>query len=162
MGEKAEFTALVAELEEVEQRRSGSGGFASAEDGARRQHIERQLLALLGAPTTHDERRAAVRLPCDVPVWIHHGKERVEGKSRDLGAGGVFVETRLALPVGQAVEIELERRPGKIEHGLRVRGTIAWTQAGGVGVSFASDDEASERRVRRLMIGLLRERIASW
>ncbi|MBI4510588.1 MAG: PilZ domain-containing protein [Deltaproteobacteria bacterium] len=160
-----EFASLVDELEDIEVRRTGTGGFASPEDGARRQHIERRLVELLTTDFPSEERRDCVRLPCDLPVLVHLGTEPAKGVITDIGTGGVFVETALRADVGAYVGCEVERRPGALEHGLRVRGKIAWladpskTGRPGFGVAFTANDEASERRVRRFIIELLRKRM---
>src|SRR4029077_497658 len=128
-GSSDEFKKLVDELEDIELRRSGSGGFATLGDAARLQHIERRLLDLVGMSLPQDERRRYVRLPCDMVVLARLGTTQHGGKISDLGAGGVFVSTALAAGVGDEVELELERRPGTLEHGLKVKGRVAWTES---------------------------------
>src|SRR5687767_1287183 len=97
-----EFKQLVDELEDIEIRRSGSGGFASPEDAGRRQHIERRLLELLRIEIPGDERRQFVRLPCD--LWVKIKTSSAEAQAAeivDVGAGGVYVETSVRAYVGE-------------------------------------------------------------
>lgn len=161
-----EFKRLVDDLEDIEVRRSGSGGFASPEDAARRQQIERRLLELLRIEIPGDERRHFVRLPCDLWVKLKTSTaDPVAAEIVDVGAGGVYVETTVRAYAGQPVEVEIERRPGTLEHGLKVRGKVAWSAESrrsgrpGLGIAFAADDDASERRLRRFVIELLRKRL---
>lgn len=162
---REEFKQLVDELEDLETRRSGSGGFANPEDAARRVTIERRLMELVTTEIPRDERRDHVRLPCDLWVQVRHRTEQKPGMVVDVGAGGVFVETALEAPMGDLVDLEIERRPGTLDHGLRVRGKVAWASAtrktgrAGLGIAFVSADEASERRLRRFVIELLRKRL---
>lgn len=165
MGTDPEFKHLVDELEDIETRRSGSGGYGSAEDAARRVQIERRLMELMVTELPKDERRKFVRLPCDLWVKLRAGDQEKPGMVVDVGAGGVFIETGLQRHTGDPIEVEIERRPGTMEHGLKVRGKVAWaaetrkTGRAGLGVAFASSDEAGERRLRRFVIELLRKRL---
>lgn len=158
-----EFKALVDELEDLETRRTGSGGFADPVDAAPRQQVERRLIELIAADIPRDERRRHVRVPCDLAVQVRRDKDASPGHVVDVGAGGVLVETALPAQVGDTLEVELERRAGTLEHGLRVRGRVAWSADGRarqVGVAFTAKDDAAERRLRRFVIELLRKRVA--
>ena len=161
--ERSELRVLVEELGDIEQRASGSGGFASTKDAARRQQIELRLIRLVAADAPVDERRSFVRLPCNLPVQVRAGSNASPGVAADIGMGGVFIATLLTARSGAAVEVEIERKPGSMEHSLRLRGTVAWTAdrsegRAGLGVIFAAGDEPAERRVRRFVLELLRRR----
>lgn len=162
-GSREEFKSLVEELEDIELRRTGTGGFASVDDGSRRQHIERRLIELLTTELERDERRRFARVPCELWVKVRTGAEEKPGLIVDLGAGGLFVETALRAGSADAVEVEVDRRSG--EQPLRLRGKVAWsaetrkTGRAGLGIVFSASDEGTERRLRRLILELLRKRL---
>ena len=164
MAERDEFKTLVDELEDIEQRRSGSGGFSGTDDAARRQHLERRLIQLVATELPEDERRQHVRLPCTLPVRVRIAAEQGDGIVTDVGTGGAFVETSAKARGGEPVELEVERRAG--EHGFRVRGKAAWAvpagkgRKAGFGIAFDVGVEAGERHVRRFVIELLRKRLS--
>ncbi len=152
---------LVEELEDLQQRRTPVGW--TPDDAVLKSRIERRIMELVGSIPPGDERRRDVRLPCTLSVKIRSKKASARGETRDVGVGGVFVATVGAFPVGTPVEIEV-RGAGTDEHGLRVRGQVAWIggelDAAGVGVCFAGlDNERHERRLRRFVIELLRHRV---
>lgn len=162
-----EFKGLVDELEDLELRRTGSGGFANAEEGARRQQVERRLIELITTILPTDQRRNHVRVPCELGVAVRIGQNQSPGIIVDVGAGGVFVATRLLAAVGDDIDVEIARRAGSMEHSLHVRGKVAWVagaaatregERAGLGIAFSAPDEPAERRVRRFVIELLRQR----
>lgn len=163
-GDRAEFRALVDELADLETRRTGSGGYA-AEDAVRLQQIERRLLQLVTTELPQDERRKHVRLPCDLAVQLHTAGGAGAGHVIDVGTGGIFVESAVAVASGDSVDVEIKRSPGSLEHSLKVKGKVAWattnkrTGKPGFGVAFVAGDEPSERRLRRFVIELLKKRM---
>ena len=161
--DRSELRVLVEELEDIEQRASGSGGFGSTKDAARRQQIELRLIRLVAADAPVDERRAFVRLPRNLPVQVRAGSGASPGVAADIGMGGIFIATLLRSRLGAPVEVAIARRPCAMEHSLRLRGTVALTAErregrAGLCVVFAAGDEPTERRVRRFVLELLRRR----
>lgn len=163
-----EFESLFAELEDIELRRTGSGRFFSERDASRWAEIERRLVALVSTDVSAKERRRHVRVPCDLWVEVHGPAGTGPGVVADIGAGGAFVETELAVRRGEEVRLVIERQPGLFEHGLDVRARVAWTgeefdpPRRGFGVAFAADDPAATHRVRRFVLTLLRKRLADF
>jgi hypothetical protein len=156
--EEAErFAELADELEDLYGQHTMGGGYLP-EVAARKQHIERILMDALGAQVTEDQRRTHRRVVCELNVVLRHGTTQGNGVVRDLGIGGVYVETAMATGTGGRVEIEVARKPGVFEHGLKVRGVVAWTSGRGFGAMFSPTDEGSERRLRRFVLELLRRR----
>ncbi len=152
---------LVNRLEDLEGRRTPIGW--SPDDAVERAAIERRIMELVGESPPRNERREAMRLPCSMSVKVRSKEQSVRGRVRDIGAGGVFVETEADFIVGTVVELEV-RGGGTDEHGLRVRGEVAWSAADGgdkgVGVCFNQlPSTAHERRIRRFVIELLRHRV---
>jgi uncharacterized protein (TIGR02266 family) len=152
---------LVDLLDDLEGRRTPIGW--SPDDAVRRAAIERRIMEMVGQEPPEDERRDTMRLPCELAVKLRSKEQAVRAEVRDIGAGGVFVATDTPFVVGTVVELEV-RGSGTDEHGLRVRGQIAWRadKGGdeiGVGVCFNQvPSSAHERRIRRFVIELLRHR----
>ena len=157
--DELDLPALVDRLDDLEGRRTPVGW--SPDDAVERAAVERRILELVGHIPPGEERRRCVRLPCDMQVKLRSKEQSVRAKVRDIGAGGVFVSTDVPFVVGTVVELEV-RGSGTDEHGLRVRGEVAWNADGdnqGVGVCFnQAPSSAHERRIRRFVIELLRHR----
>jgi hypothetical protein len=150
---------LIDRLEDLEGKRTPVGW--SPDDAVERVAIERRIMELVGDAPPDAERRRGMRLSCDLKVKIRTKEHSTRARVTDIGHGGVFVSTEIDLPVGTVVEIEV-RGEGSDEHGLRVRGEVAWRDgdAPGVGISFTERPTAAhERRLRRFVLELLRHRI---
>ncbi|RMH44671.1 MAG: PilZ domain-containing protein [Deltaproteobacteria bacterium] len=153
---------LIDRLDDLEGRRTPVGW--RPEDAVLRARIERRIMQLVCAQFDGADRRQTLRVPCDLDVKLRSRDRSIRTHARDLGVGGVFLDAPPDdFAVGTAVEIEV-RGAGTDEHGLRVRGAVAWVSADpdrrGVGVAFANDDsERHERRLRRFLIELLRHRV---
>lgn len=160
-----EFAELVDELEELEVCRE-AGGELAPRDAERRQHIERRLLELVTTRLPEEERRCFIRLACQNLVMVCAGCRQMTGVLADIGAGGVFIETGLRAAVGDTVELEIEGTAGSAAHGLRVKGTVVWSAPAssrrmGLGIAFSTLDDSTERRARRFVLAVLRERLSS-
>jgi len=158
--EKMGLHELIDRLEDLEGRRTPIGW--SPDDTVERVAIERRIMELVGDPAPDADRRQGMRLSCILQVKLRTKEQSVRGRVTDIGHGGVFVATDAELEVGTSVELEV-RSEGSDEHGLRVRGQIAWRHQGderGVGISFTERPTAAhERRLRRFVLELLRHRI---
>jgi uncharacterized protein (TIGR02266 family) len=95
--------------------------------------------------TTHGRpRRVDVRVP--VEVLCSKGI-RLNGKTRNVSEGGMFVETALLLPVGSPVRCGLALE----ERSIEVFGRIAWSRprrppaAAGMGIQFVGFDDGARR-----------------
>lgn len=161
--EVMELSELVERLDDLEGRRTPVGW--SPDDAVERMAIERRIMTLVGGEPPTDERREAARLPCELDVKLRSKEQSVRAGVQNIGAGGVFVKTDAEFVIGTHVELEV-RGGGTDEHGLRVRGKIAWKHgdddARGVGVSFTEQpSDAHARRLRRFVLELLRHRTAN-
>lgn len=84
------------------------------------------------------ERRKTARIRLAVEVEITSGSNFYAARTRDISAGGLFIETPVALPVGAPIEIELTLTGNR----HAVRAEVAWILGSadgsveGVGVRF--------------------------
>lgn len=160
-----EFESLFDELEDIENLRTGLGEDAIEPDARRRDEIERRLLALLAIDLPAAERRRFVRVPCDLWVEVRAEVGTSSGAIVDIGAGGALVETELKVQRQDHVDLVVERQPGLVEHGINVRGTVAWTGADSTsprssfGVAFSATQPGEHAHLRRLVLALLRKRL---
>lgn len=158
--ERLDLPDLVEKLEDLEGRRTPVGW--SPDDAVEKVAVERRILSIIGASASGDERRQEMRLPCELTVKLRSKEKSVKAGVRDMGLGGVFIETDVSFAIGTHVDVEVRGRSTD-EYGLRVRGRIAWIADGervGVGVSFTEQPSAAhERRLRRFVIELLRHRV---
>jgi len=117
-------------------------------------------MELVMAAPSEQERRDAVRVPCDLPINLITKRDSSPGAVLNLGTGGAFVQTSADLPEGTQVNLEIRSAE---EHGLRARGRVAWRRQEptlGLGISFADQPSpAHERRLRRFVMELLRHRV---
>ena len=148
---------LVDALEDLEERRTPVGW--SPDDAVLRSSIERRILALVSGRPAPLEQRKHVRVECDLPVTIRSKRHLVRSQARDIGVGGILVDDSSDFAEGTVVDLEI--RGDSDEHGLRVRGTVAWLEPDGrAGVSFSDFGGISnERRLRRFVLEALRRRI---
>lgn len=89
------------------------------------------------------ERRAARRVPLEVPVVMGLGSEVFTGTSEDISSSGLFVQTDRLLPSGRRLHLQFELPHGAIEvTGVVVRfRTPAKGVLPGIGVCFQSMSE---------------------
>ncbi len=160
-----EFSALVDELVDLEQERTGTGTGAaglSGERAARRARIERRLMFLLCTEIAADERRSSIRVPTNLTVQVKSGSESASGKLTNVGVGGAFIDSPLPVKNGDEIAVVVERGRSSMEHSFQLRGQVAWLanadgrRCAGFGVSFTTASDADERRLRRLVLDLLR------
>lgn len=160
--ERLDLRQLVDRLDDLEDRRTPVGW--SPDDAVEKAAVERRIMQLVGHVPPGEERRSGVRLSCEMSVRMRTRNLSVRAQVTDIGAGGVFVTTDTDFTVGTVVELEV-RGSGTDEHGLRVRGEVAWIapgNGGGVGVCFnQTPTSAHEQRIRRFVIELLRHRVAN-
>ena len=97
-------------------------------------------------PSDERERRHAPRLPVELDVSVRdlgRPEESREAVLRNIGVGGVFIETSVGLPLGTAVQLDVEVDGEKVSvEGQVIR--VEW-QSGRSGAS-------AERRVRGLAV----------
>jgi len=73
-----------------------------------------------------------------VVVDMSSGHNFFSGRTRDVSAGGLFIETNVGLPIGAEVALDLE----VVGHRFRANAEVAWVLVGddgetaGVGVRF--------------------------
>lgn len=60
----------------------------------------------------------------------------IEGRSRDLSLGGMFVETAQTLPYGSEVEVVVHLPA--LERPTTIRCTVRWVIAAGMGLQFGA------------------------
>jgi uncharacterized protein (TIGR02266 family) len=75
--------------------------------------------------------RKNVRAPVAFQV---EGQPRIEGTSRDISVGGMFVETDKPAAFGAPLRVFLTL-PG-LKQEVAVKATVRWTQKDGMGVQF--------------------------
>jgi uncharacterized protein (TIGR02266 family) len=158
--DKLDLAELVDRLDDMEGKRTPAGW--EADSAVERSAVERRIMELVATNPPEEERRKMLRIPCELEVKLKSKTQSVRAQARDIGIGGVFVQTSKPFPVGTPVHVEV--RQGSDEHGLRVRGEVSWIAAGasgaGVGVAFSKpDSDGHERRLRRFVIELLRHRV---
>lgn len=154
-----DLAALVERLDDLEGRRTPIGW--TPDDAVIKAALERRVLELVAAAHEESRRLAAPSLPCDLAVNLRTKDESVEARLRAISVGGVLLETDVALPVGTHVHVQISGRSE--EHGLHVRGQVAWQQlepTAGLGVSFSEQPSpAHERRLQRFVREILRHRV---
>lgn len=101
-------------------------------------------LTLIRRRPAASERRGGARLPIEVDVAVEGAAHRFTATTADLSAGGMFVVTQRAMPIGVEVMLGFTLPNGKV---LEVLGLVQWQTNGGdqrdgnvqppgIGVSF--------------------------
>ncbi len=156
--DKMNLIELADRLADLEGRRTPVGW--SPDDAVERAAVERRIMELVGGTPPGSERRQNLRMPCEVKVRLRSKEQQVRAKVMDIGVGGVFCATKGEFEIGTNVQIEV--RAHESEHGLRVRGSVAWKKGEGIGISFGDLKNADrERRLRRFVLELIRHRAAN-
>ena len=95
------------------------------------------------------------RVSLEMDVEFHDGNDLVPGKSRDIGAGGIYIASSNPLPDGSDTQIRFVLDPEK--DAMKVGGRVAWTNDGqerkldthpvGMGVEFVEKDEQKRKAI---------------
>ncbi|MEL7371318.1 MAG: PilZ domain-containing protein [Myxococcota bacterium] len=110
------------------------------------------------------ERRRAHRLPVELHVEFRHlgrPKETFADLSRNLGAGGVFIDTTVGLELGTEVALEVSPSPGSRAIKVRARvvrveeervgtGSKVTLRTRGMALSFTEPDPGEMSRLMTL------------
>jgi hypothetical protein len=81
------------------------------------------------------DKRAHTRAPVEIPVSCERPDAApVSGIARDIGVGGVFIESTEPVQFGTAVVV-VGRLPGT-SHDARLPGIVRWSKSNGFGVQF--------------------------
>lgn len=153
---------LVSRLRDLHTARTPLGW--PTESAVTKSSVERRIIELItrqSASEGHDD--PAERIHCEIEVQVRAAtRPSVKSEEIDLRVGGLFVVTDSAFTVSEPVEIEIDLDHYK----LRARGNVAWTAQGsegqraGICISFqAVVGESAERRLERLILELLRNRV---
>jgi uncharacterized protein (TIGR02266 family) len=95
-------------------------------------------LSLIRRRPATSEQRAAARLPLELDVDVEGAAHRFSAITADLSAGGMFVVTQRAIPVGVEVMLSFTLPNGK---SFEVLGVVQWQTNGG----DADGESESER-----------------
>src|SRR5438270_12972436 len=99
--------------------------------------------------------RRSARVHHEVMVGVTSDQETFSGWGTNLSAGGVFVNSHHAPPIGTRVHVLLQL-PGHSE--CKLNGRVAWAQASGpgvdepgMGIEFLESDEATKKLVSEMV-----------
>lgn len=154
---------LVAKLRDVHTMRTPLGW--PTDSAVTKSSVERRIFEIVVRdPSREGHDDPAERIHCDVPIKLRTAnRPSAKSDTLDLRPGGVFVETDSPFTVGEPVEIEVETDNN---YKLKVTGNVGFVsqrkdgQASGVGVVFQSVvGDSSERRLQRMVLELLRNRV---
>ncbi len=141
--------------------RAGLGVEFLASEQGKRDH----LLALARGETEPQALRKYRRLPIELRVDWRVPNDRIRHMSlvNDIGAGGAFIRTRDAPPMGTPVVLELIPPGSTAPQAIEAR--VAWLRNTpgneGVGVEFRCRDLGGMRRLRELVRRIERDSAAS-
>ncbi len=97
---------------------------------------KKQMLLGMLLDWQNPEKRADSRIPCLIPVDYKTDGRVYRDFLKNLGKGGVFIETRASLKAGEKIAMTFSL-PNSPAH-FKVDGKIAWTEKTGFGVQFAT------------------------
>lgn len=102
------------------------------------------------------ERRRASRIPVSIDIEYAADCPPIRRKTTNLGAGGVFIETRTPLPEGLPVRLRFAL-PGQTTP-MRVDAAVAWAEPEiGMGLRFTGIEPADRAAIRALVAAYLRD-----
>jgi PilZ domain len=99
------------------------------------------------------EHRWSKRKPIALDVLVHYRSFGVvRGKARDIGVGGMFVETgAITLNLNALVEVNVRTQKDVTDRPYRLRALVVRTAPHGAGLMFRSFDQASYGVLRELL-----------
>lgn len=154
---------LVSRLRDVHTMRTPIGW--PTESAITKSSIERRIIEIVTAERNEDgDGAASERIHCDLELKVRSAnRPSVVSSDLDLRPGALFVSVEAPFTVGEPVELEVETDNN---YRLRVRGNVGWVaqrskeHPAGVGITFQSVvGDAAERRLHRLILELLRNRV---
>jgi Tfp pilus assembly protein PilZ len=155
---------LVTRLRDLHTQKTPLGW--PTESAVTKSSVERRIFELVARERSREGRDdPAERIRCDIAVKLRGGANRkwVRSSTVDLRIGGLFVAFDAPFAVGEPIDLEIETDNN---YRLRVQGNVGWAsharadQPAGVGVVFLSVvGDSAERRLHRLFIELLRNRL---
>ena len=153
---------LVGRLRDVHTAKTPLGW--PTESAVTKSSVERRIIELITRqPPSQGHDDPAERIHCEIEVSVKSGNRApVKSEQVDLRVGGLFVVTGGTFAPSEPVEVEIELDHYK----LRAQGNVGWVahgsegQPAGICVSFQTVvGESAERRVERLILELLKNRV---
>jgi len=102
-----------------------------------------------------EERRQHPRLTMAVEIDFRSDSNFYAARTRDISAGGLFIETDIALPIGTRLSLDLTF----MKKHLKADAEVAWVLVGnsngesvGVGMRFVALSEAAKRSIEAFMV----------
>ena len=85
---------------------------------------------------TVDDKRKHPRAPCNLYVscTLASSESVVEGTAKDIGPGGMFIESSAMPKFGESIEISVKLPGGDAES--RLPAVVRWATSSGFGVQF--------------------------
>jgi uncharacterized protein (TIGR02266 family) len=144
--------SLDAELE-PDENANESGDEPAVEPADRHPNVPSTPLPARPVSSTRPPRQAE-RRSVQVEVGVFSDSNFYLGFTENISAGGVFIATYRALPIGSEVDVQLELPTGS----LTVTGIVRWLRTvdvsegwPGMGVQFAPLSEEDEARIREFV-----------
>ncbi len=139
-----EYAGLVKRLE----RSTGKTDQASMSERAA---VTKQLADILAARRTTD------RFQCYLSVNVSAGSASGTGVLTNIGAGGGYLKTALALEKFTELRLEV-RLAGRLPVGVVLSGQVRWVKPkDGVGLAFQKLEPAAQEALKKLLGELVRE-----
>ena len=139
-----EYAGLVKKLEQ-------SNGKSDAASMSERATVLKQMADILTARRTTD------RFQCYLSVSIQAGATTGTGVVTNIGAGGGFVKTTLALEKFADLRLEV-RMTGRLPVGAAFKGQVRWVKAkDGIGFAFQELTAVDQELIKKLLGELVRE-----
>lgn len=104
-------------------------------------------------PPTSEDRRQHPRVRMAVDVNFQSENNFFSAKTRDISAGGLFIDTAANVPIGTTIRVDLHLLKSR----LRLMAEVAWVlldddgESIGVGVRFLDVPEADRQRIQAFM-----------
>ena len=139
-----EYTALAKRLEQA----SGKTDSASVSE---RTKVLKQMADILAARRTTD------RFQCYLPVNVVAGTLKGTGVLTNIGSGGGYLKTSIALEKFADLHIEV-KQAGRLPMGFGMKGQVRWVKAKeGAGIAFQELGTTEQDAIKKLLGELVRE-----
>ncbi len=140
----SEYASLAKRLEKA----NGKTDSASVSE---RTTVLKQMADILASRRTTD------RFQCYLPVNVVAGNAKGTGVLTNIGSGGGFLKTTVALEKFAGLHIEV-KQAGRLPVGMGLKGQVRWVKANeGAGIAFHELAGTEHEAIKKLLGELVRE-----
>jgi hypothetical protein len=119
-----------------------------------------------GCPNGADIRRAGIRVPTDMHIFVRHEEDHFSSQVLNMSRGGLFLNSKSILLAGSPITIYLPNVDCYYGELFETEGDVAWSNGGpagihfhGMGISFRKLRDTAAEQLDAFLIEILDRRL---